>query len=226
VSATTPAPPQKRIQLTTEPVTIDGPAGPLEALVETPRDGAVVAVAVVCHPHPLHRGTMHNKVAHTLSRSLGRMLAAAVRFNFRGVGESAGEFANGDGETEDALAVAQWCRRQWPSVPAYFAGFSFGAMVALRAAASREADGLVTVAPAVHRFDFEFRHPRCDWLVIQGANDEIVAATDVREWCARIDPPPSFRLIDEADHFFHGKLNAISETVREFFGGRLDRAAS
>lgn len=211
------------VRISTAPASLVGPVGRLEAVVDSPRDGPVGALAVICHPHPLHEGTLHNKVAHTLSRTFARLGAASVRFNFRGVGESAGAYANGEGETDDALAVVDWARRQWPGLPLYLAGFSFGGMVAVRAAAQSVPAGLVTVAPAVHRFDFEFRHPGCDWVVIQGTDDDVVPAADVRNWCAEIDPPPELRLIERTGHFFHGRLDVIGDAVRDFFGDRLGR---
>jgi hypothetical protein len=125
-----------------ERLTLPGPAGTLEALVETPAgDGADVApgsvpaaFGVVCHPHPLYGGTLDNKVAYTLARAFIECGAPAIRFNFRGVGASAGRFDEGRGETEDALAAIRYGRQRWPGAALWLAGFSFGAAVALRAA--------------------------------------------------------------------------------------------
>ncbi|HWR87060.1 MAG TPA: alpha/beta fold hydrolase, partial [Acidiferrobacterales bacterium] len=155
-----------------QPITLTGPAGALEALTICPTQGETVATAVILHPHSLHGGTMHNKVVHMLARAFAQIGVASVRFNFRGVGASAGEFARGQGEAEDALAVMAWVREQLPGTPVWLAGFSFGAYVALRVAASAQVSGLITVAPAVHLYDFSaLTLPRCPWLLIQGEAD-------------------------------------------------------
>ncbi len=114
-----------------ERVTFEGPAGPLEGALALP-EGAPRAVAVLCHPHPLYDGTMHNKVVHTLARTFTAAGIAALRFNFRGVGDSAGAYDEGDGETEDALAAVAFAHDRTGDVPLWLAGFSFGASVALR----------------------------------------------------------------------------------------------
>ena len=113
-------------------VTIPGPAGDIEAVVETPEGAAPAAFAVVCHPHPLFGGTLDNKVVHTLARTFQELGAPTIRFNFRGVGRSAGSFANGAGESEDASAVIEWGRARWPGASLWLAGFSFGGAIAIR----------------------------------------------------------------------------------------------
>jgi alpha/beta superfamily hydrolase len=205
----------------TEKTTIPGPAGALEALVDMTRRRPS-AVAVVCHPHPLHQGTMHNKVAYTLSRCFARLGAVSVRFNFRGVGESAGGFDEGDGETDDAVAVVDWGLRRWPGVGLYLGGFSFGAVVALRAAHLRRARGLVTIAPPVHGDRDLWRRPECRWLLLQGTDDEVVPSGDVDRWARAIVPPPEIRAVQHAGHFFHGRLAAITDSVTEFFAADFD----
>lgn len=211
-------------RLAAQTVSIPGPAGGIEALVESAAHPPC-AIAVVCHPHPQHAGTMLNKVVHTLARHFARLGANAVRFNFRGVGESEGEFGGGDGETEDALAVIDWARGRWPGLALYLAGFSFGAMVALRAAPRRSATGLATIAPAVDRFDFEVRYPRCPWLVVQGRDDDVVSAAAVERWCANVSPPPSLLLMENTGHYFHGRLPELGRRVDDFFApGFCDRA--
>src|SRR5262245_11120788 len=117
-----------------ERLQLPGPAGELEALIETPEGASAAAFGVICHPHPLYGGTMDNKVVHTLSRAFQELGAPTIRFNFRGVGRSAGTFANGDGETEDTLALVRWGRERWPGAQVWLAGFSFGGAVAIRAA--------------------------------------------------------------------------------------------
>jgi hypothetical protein len=198
-----------------EPLRIEGPAGSLQCLLETP-DTAVSAVAVVCHPHPQHGGTMDNKVAYSLARSFYHLGAAAIRFNFRGVGESAGEFAQGCGEIEDAKAVAAWARERWPEQDLYLAGFSFGSMVALGAAQALPIKALITVAPAVQRIPGDFARPSCPWLIVQGGQDEIVASSDVLQWSASFDPQPQLVVMPGVGHFFDGQLTPLREAVTRF----------
>jgi uncharacterized protein len=199
------------------PVTLAGPAGALEALTLCPVNGNAAATAVILHPHPLHGGTMQNKVVHTLARAFAELGVASVRFNFRGVGASAGGFAHGEGETEDALAVIEWVRQQRPGSPIWLAGFSFGAYVALRAAAPAQVSGLITVAPAVHLYDFsKLILPHCPWLLIQGEADEVVPVEAVRDWLADTMPSPQTLFLPGAGHFFHGRLNDLKAALREF----------
>jgi alpha/beta superfamily hydrolase len=195
-----------------------GPAGALEAITACPADGAgVVATAVILHPHPLHGGTMQNKVVTTLARGFTELGLANVRFNFRGVGASEGAFADGAGETEDALAVIEWVRRQHPEDAIWLAGFSFGAYVALCAAAEARVSGLVTVAPAVHLYDFaRLRLPECPWLLVQGEADEVVPVEAVRHWLAGITPAPRAVFLPGVGHFFHQRLGDLRALLQEF----------
>jgi alpha/beta superfamily hydrolase len=193
---------------------IPGPRGELEALIDAPESGAHSQIAVICHPHPLHGGTMTNKVAHMLGKSFNAVGASAVRFNFRGVGRSAGEYAHGIGETEDALAVVDWARIRWPSAQIWIAGFSFGGAVAIRAAAERQVQRLITVAPAVDRVEVSAdKLPRCPWLVIQGDADEVVPAASVSSWLDSIPLSPDLVLLPGVGHYFHGKLNELKHEV-------------
>lgn len=202
--------------------TIDGPVGALEARIDAPPlEQEPVAVAVVCHPHPLHGGTLDNKVAHTLARTLQGLGAAAVRFNFRGVGRSGGSYADGIGEVEDALAVATWAREHWQVERLWLGGFSFGAAVALKAALRAAPERLVTVAPPVERLELPAgTHPHCEWLVVQGTEDQLVDAGAVERWCRGFEPAPRLELLEGADHFFHGRLTDLRRCVTEFFGTR------
>jgi len=200
-------------------VAIEGPAGPLEALVEDP-GGEPPALAVVCHPHPLHQGTLRNKVAHTLARAANRAGAPAVRFNFRGVGGSAGAWDEGRGETEDALAVIAWARRQWPDRPLWLAGFSFGAWIALRAAPQARPARLVTVAPPVRRLPLaETAEPGVPWLVVQGEADELVDWREVVAWAEALERPPRVERLADTSHFFHGRLTELQDVVEDFLRG-------
>jgi alpha/beta superfamily hydrolase len=194
---------------------LPGPVGALEAVTSCPSNpGSVNATAVVCHPHPVQGGTMHNKVAYTLARSFNDLGLRTVRFNFRGVGASAGSFADGEGETEDALAVIDWVRGLRPRDEIWLAGFSFGGYVATRAASQRPTAQLVTIAPAVHLYDFaHLPRPAAPWLVVQGDADEVVSVDAVRAWAAQVQPPPDLVVLDGVDHFFHRRLHDLREVL-------------
>jgi len=199
-----------------EPLSIAGPAGRIEAEIER---GSLEpeAVAVICHPHPLQQGTMNNKVVTTLARTWSRRGAAAVRFNFRGVGRSEGVFDDGRGELSDALAVIDWVAAEAaPESDLYIAGFSFGGAIAFRAAGERASRALVTVAPAISRMPLEPRRPQCDWLVVQGLEDEIVSAESVLNWCAAFEPSPIIDTMDGVGHFFHGRLGELANSLNRF----------
>ncbi|MEM9056861.1 MAG: alpha/beta fold hydrolase [Pseudomonadota bacterium] len=192
-----------------ETVSIAGPAGAIEASIE-PATDAPAAVAIVCHPHPLHGGTMRNKVVHTLARTFVERRATAVRFNFRGVGASVGAYDEGRGELNDALAVFDWAAERWPDSALWAAGFSFGGWVALRAAARRPVQRLVTVAPAVDRFSVDDTDAvRCPWTLVQGSADEVVSADAVLAFANGLEHGPELMLLDGAGHFFHGRLTEL-----------------
>jgi uncharacterized protein len=204
-------------------VSIQGPAGALEARIEDPvaAGQARQVIGVVCHPHPLHGGTMQNKVVHTVARAMQEAGAATVRFNFRGVGGSAGVYDNGIGELADALAVVDWARAHFDCETLWLAGFSFGAATALQAATRGAAPRkLVTVAPPVGRIIVDpIPRPDCPWLVVQGDQDELVDVELVRRWVAGYDPAPELAVLAGAEHFFHGRLNELRTTVLRFVRG-------
>ncbi len=196
---------------------LDGPAGNLEALLEAPQDTDVAGCAVVCHPHPLHGGTMQNKVSHTLARSFVGQGFIALRFNFRGVGESDGAFDEGRGEIEDVFAAMDYLSRKTPDLPLWIAGFSFGAAMAVRAAAERSTDGLISIAPAVSRFAESLpSQPDCPWLILQGDQDELVDVDETIAWVTGLEPGPELQILEGAEHFFHGKLILLRQAVEAF----------
>lgn len=195
---------------------LPGPAGALEVLIETPAV-APAAFAVVCHPHPSYGGTLDNKVVYILSRAFLELGLATIRFNYRGVGASEGQFADGIGETEDTLAMARHGRERWPGAALWLAGFSFGGAVAIRAASAASAAGLVTVAPAIGRVDVgDVAAPGCPWLLVQGDADELVSPAEVFEWVQRLVRPPQIVMLEGVEHFFHGKLNELRQAVTGF----------
>lgn len=200
-----------------ETLFINGPAGRLEAILERPVDAVSIGHVVVCHPHPLHGGTMHNKVAHTLARAFLRTGFTALRFNFRGTGDSEGSYDNGDGELDDALAAMTWLREQQADLPIWLAGFSFGAAIAVKAAATSKVDGLISVAPAISRFASGLEtQPECPWLVLQGDEDELVAVDETVTWLDGLVPGPELLILPGAEHFFHGRLVELREAVMAF----------
>jgi uncharacterized protein len=205
-----------------EVLTVAGPAGPLETRLEFPENEADYSVfGVACHPHSLHGGTMDNKVTHVLARSMIECGAPAFRFNFRGVGTSAGQFDNGRGEAEDLAAVVAEGRRRFPSAALWLAGFSFGAFVALRGAASLGPVKLVAVAPPVARFELgSVSNPDCDWMLLQGDVDDVVPPDAVLSWAASQPRKPQLHVLAGAGHFFHGKLHELKPLVVDFFGVR------
>lgn len=202
-------------------LSISGPAGTLELRTSVPHKNEKSMTAVICHPHPLYGGTMHNKVVYTTSRALNELGIKTVRFNFRGVGDSTGNYSNGVGETDDLLAVLHWLTAVIPGDEICLAGFSFGAYVATRTASLFKAKLLITIAPPVQSFDFStLIIPSYPWVVIQGEEDEIVAPTLVYNFVENLDPAPKLIKIPHAGHFFHGKLielrKAIIETVKDY----------
>jgi len=206
-------------------LSLQGPAGMLESILDIPGGTEVVGAAVVCHPHPQHGGTMHNKVAHTLARAFVRSGFETLRFNFRGTEASEGEYDDGIGELDDALAALKWMRERHPAGPFWLAGFSFGAAIAIRAATSIEVNGLVSVAPAVSRFANDMAdQPECPWLVVQGDEDELVDIEETLAWLNALDPGPEVLVVAGAEHFFHGRLTDVREAVMGFIARNVDDA--
>ncbi len=196
---------------------IEGPVGRLEAILERPGEGALEGCAVICHPHPQHGGTMHNKVVHTLARAFVRSGYETLRFNFRGTERSEGEYDAGVGELDDALAAIDWMRARHGSYPLWLAGFSFGAAIAVKAAVATHVDGLVSVAPAISRFANGLEsQPECPWLIVQGDEDELVDIEETIEWFNSLAPGPELLIIPQGEHFFHGRLAELKNAVMEF----------
>jgi len=196
---------------------IAGPVGRLEAIVGCTR-ATPSAVAVICHPHPLHGGTMQNKVVHTLARTLTSLGVACLRFNFRGVGNSDGQFDNGAGEADDCIAAARWLVARVPDVPLWLAGFSFGGGVALRAAAHLQPAQLVLVAPSVTLHGFGELAATVPMLLVQGENDEIVPPEAVRAWQKTNAPQAHYVGLPGVGHFFHGALTDLKTVLSESLG--------
>lgn len=197
----------------TQRLTLNGPAGALAVAIDEPQGAAPRGVVVVCHPHPLHGGTMDNKVAQTLARAFVQLGYRAVRFNFRGVGGSEGQWDEGRGEVDDALAVIAAHRDA--DLPLALAGFSFGAYVTSQAAARLPADQaaerLVLVGPAA--VNFQVAAVPANTLVIHGEADEVVPLSAALDW-ARPQVLPVV-VVPGVGHFFHGQLALLKSIVTD-----------
>jgi hypothetical protein len=158
---------------------------------------------------------MLNKVIHTLSRSMNDMGMPAVRFNFRGVGASDGHYDGGIGETDDVLAIARWAAQRYSGSELWFCGFSFGGMVAARAALTASPAQLITIAPAAGRMAMLLggEQPDCPWLIIQGDADEVVSCEEIVDWVNGLKPGPELVILPDVSHFFHGRLTLLRETL-------------
>lgn len=185
---------------------ISGPAGQQELLISSP-DAVRDITCIICHPHPVHGGTMHNKVVYMLASTLEACNVKTVRFNFRGVQKSEGVFDHGVGELDDLLNVTQWVKQHYPDDDIWLAGFSFGAFIALKANQLCYAKQLIAVAPPVGKPYFQDMPPIvCPWILVQGGQDKIIDADKVMHWAKEQMPPPEIIFMPEAGHFFHGQL--------------------
>ena len=210
-----------------QPLALLGGAGVIEALADAPANGVPPrGVAVIAHPHPLHGGTMHNKVVTMVERALLDLGLATVRFNFRGVGQSEGVHDDGVGETDDLVAIAQWLRAQRPGDALWLAGFSFGSYVTLRAAPRLLPAQVVLIAPPVGRWDFApIAAPTCPWLIVQGEEDEVVDAKAVLAWAQTLQPAPQVIAMPETGHYFHRRLVDLRGALRNALSPHLPPAA-
>ncbi len=187
---------------------IKGPAGAIETVIEEPV-GEPRGLALVAHPHPLRGGSLDNKVAWTLARAALTRGLVAIRPNFRGVGESEGEFDHGVGETEDLLAVARAAEAHYGPLPWTLMGFSFGAYVQQRVAKRLHARRLVMVGPAVSMYEFE--PTQIPSTIIHGDQDEVIPFAAARDYAAAHRIP--LIVVEGAGHFFHGRLKELRDHV-------------
>ena len=185
-----------------------GPAGKLECVADVPEAADErPATMVICHPHPEHGGTMHNKVVTVMERSMRELGLRTIRFNFRCAGESEGEHDDGYGETDDLFTVIEWVRRTRPNDELWLGGFSFGSFICMRAAQNLKLGQLILIAPPVDRYEFsQLQTPDCPWLVVQGDEDEVVCLEDVACWIEKLELQPDFLIMEQAGHFFHRRL--------------------
>lgn len=202
---------------------IDGPAGKLEVILGEPRS-IPKGLAIIAHPHPLHGGTMDNKVIHTLFTTLLELEFVVAKFNFRGVGKSEGVHDHGRGETEDAITITQMLRHQFndhtADLPLLLAGFSFGGAIQLHAAKRLNPEYLILIAPSVVNLDAPSVPETAQYaLIIQGDRDDIVLPDRLLAWATPQSQPITF--IPGAEHFFHGKLAILKQVILNAFKNRI-----
>ena len=204
---------------------LTGPAGLLEAILDEPADAAR-AIAVFAHPHPQYGGTMHTKAVYQGAKALARIGCAVLRFNFRGVGRSAGSFANGEGEADDFRAAMAYMSRRHPGVPLWAAGFSFGAWVALETGAVDDrVTALIGVAPPVETSVSGMHYTFPNTLAtakpkffVQGEADEVCPLQAMWAFYGRLEEPKELVVIDGADHLFEGKTQEVGEALEDLLG--------
>lgn len=199
-----------------ESLRLDGPAGKLEALLEEPDDQSPRAAVLVCHPHPQHGGTMHNKVVYRIARGLRRAAAVVLRFNYRGVNRSEGEYDRGRGEREDARAALAFLRSRYPDLPFALAGFSFGSRIILKLGCELRDAPLALVAagfPAGHAESDEVGACHRPRVFIQSTNDQFGPRAAMEAYFNRLTGPKQLLWVTAQDHFFAGALDDFEETV-------------
>ena len=200
-----------------------GPAGPLEALFEAPEEGEPCGSAVICHPHPLFGGTMHNKVVYRVARALRNSGYAVLRFNFRGVGKSQGQHAGGIGEIEDAGAALAWLRRRYPALPCTLAGFSFGSRVILSlGCAGQDAARLIALGfPAGREPVGSLAQCTVPKVFIQSTRDEYGSPPEMEAFYAQVAEPKRLTWVEAEDHFFAGGLDRLEKVLEEIVRGPI-----
>lgn len=208
-------------------LTLTGPLGPLEALLDEPRSTSGAAAApraavVFAHPLPTHGGTMHTKAVFQGSKGLLRIGCAVLRFNFRGVGQSAGTFDEGPGEMDDFRAAIDFIAARYPGLPIWAAGFSFGSWIALETgAADPRVSVLIGVAPPVSREGYTWNHifttekPK---FLVQGDLDELCPLKEAWAFYAKLKEPKEMVVVDGANHLFEGKTPEVGEALEELLG--------
>jgi len=196
-------------------VDLYGTAGRLEALYRELQDPA--AIAVICHPHPLGGGTLHNKVVFRAARGLENANVATLRFNFRGVGASAGKHEEGEGEQSDVTAAIEWAKKKHPGKKLIVGGFSFGAWVASRVACETpEVDAMFLIGTPVNKYDFgHLRHCEKPILFLHGTQDEFGDVEKLEKMAQQVRNAESV-IVTGADHFFSKQLDAVDETIRQW----------
>jgi len=199
---------------------IRGPAGQLEAMLWTAEKADPPLVAVVCHPHPLFGGTMHNKVVYQAAKALHRSGLPVLRFNFRGAGLSEGGHDGGRGEQDDVRAALNYLSEQFPAQPILLAGFSFGAWVGLRVGCEDpRVTKLIGLGIPVDNSDLTYlRACAKPKLILQGANDQFGSRANVEALFAEMSEPKQLVIVEGAEHFFAGKLDQVAAAITSWLG--------
>jgi alpha/beta superfamily hydrolase len=193
---------------------IAGPTGRLEAILEEPEDAPPARAALVCHPHPLYGGTMHNKVVHRLARGLRTAGAVVLRFNFRGVGQSHGEHAHGEGEVDDARTALDWLRSRYPELPLELAGFSFGSRVVLRLGCAVQPARVIAAGFPTKGMDTTFLGScTVDKIFVQSTHDEHGPRVELEPLFAHFAEPKRLIWIEARNHFFDGGLDELEKAI-------------
>jgi uncharacterized protein len=198
-----------------ESLFLDGPAGRLEALLEEPEEGSPREIALVCHPHPQHGGTMHNKVVYRIARGLRRSGCVVLRFNYRGVNLSEGAYAQGEGELDDARTALAYLHNRYPDLPVTLAGFSFGSRVVLRLACETVgARRVIAVGfPTIYKDRSYLQNCTLPRVFIQSNNDEFGPVADLEHVVGGLAGPKRLILVEAQDHFFAGSLEKLEEEI-------------
>jgi alpha/beta superfamily hydrolase len=197
-----------------ESLFLSGPAGRLEALLEEPEDSAPQEAALVCHPHPQHGGTMHNKVVYRIARGLRSTGAVVLRFNYRGVNLSEGTYDDGEGELEDARVALEYLRARYPELPFTVAGFSFGSRIALRLGCGIARRVIAVGFPAAYKDKASLDTCTTPRVFIQSTHDQFGSVEQIESIVAALPEPKQLRLVEARDHFFAGALDVLEETVK------------
>jgi alpha/beta superfamily hydrolase len=197
-----------------ESLFLPGPAGRLEALLEEPEDALPREAALVCHPHPQHGGTMHNKVVYRMARGLRGTGAVVLRFNYRGVNLSEGGYAEGEGELEDARVALDYLRGRYPDLPFTVAGFSFGSRIALRLGCGLARRVIAVGFPAAYRDRASLDTCTTPRVFIQSTHDQFGSVEQIEAMFAALPEPKQLHLIAAQDHFFTGALDALEAVFK------------
>jgi alpha/beta superfamily hydrolase len=197
-----------------ESLFLSGPAGRLEALLEEPEGSAPKEAALVCHPHPSHGGTMHNKVVYRLARGLRSTGSVVLRFNYRGVNLSEGVYDEGEGELDDARAALDYLRTRYPQLPFTVAGFSFGSRIALRLGCGLARRVIAVGFPAQYRDKASLDTCTTPRIFIESTRDQFCSVEQIKSIVEALPEPKQLFLIEAQDHFFAGALDALEATVK------------
>jgi uncharacterized protein len=206
---------------------VNGPAGQLESLLWTSTEDSPALAAIVCHPHPLFAGTMHNKVVYQAAKALHLRGIPVLRFNFRGAGLSEGNHDAGKGEQGDVQAALDFMAGQYPNSKLLLAGFSFGSWVGLRVGCKDpRVANLVGLGLPVDRSDLSYlQHCSKPKLFVQGGNDQFGSQKNIETLFAKLPEPKQLVIVEGADHFFTGRLDKVAAAINEWLDALRPRSS-